>query len=332
MRVEHCLIAGLFLAAATALGAAPIETAMEAPGPSGPLRGTMLAPSEGRGPVALIIPGSGPTDRDGNSRAGVLAAPYRLLAEALVVRGVTTTRIDKRGLAGSAGATPDGNAVTVADYVTDVHAWTTVIRQRTGASCVWLLGHSEGGLVAMAAAKDSDVCGLLLVATAGRPIGELLREQLKANPVNAPLLERALPAIDELEAGRRVDTSDMPPRLLRLFNPKVQGFLISVFSYDPAQLIKDYPRPVLILQGLRDLQVQEVDARILKEADPHATLALLPDVNHALKSVSSDDRSANIATYTNPSLPLAPSVVSTLADFLTANAKASLKLPRDFND
>ena len=237
---------------------------------------------------------------------------------------MTTIRIDKRGLAGSAGATPDGNAVTIADYVTDVHAWTTVIQQRTGASCVWLLGHSEGGLVAMTAAKSQpDVCGLILVSTAGRPMGEVLREQIKAAPAYAPLLDRALPAIDGLEAGKRVDTTDMPPPLLRLFNPKVQGFLISAFSYDPSQLLKGYPKPVLILQGLRDLQVHEVDARMLKEADPQATLALLPDVNHALKTVSSDDRSANIATYSNASLPLAPGVVSAIGDFLTANARAT---------
>jgi pimeloyl-ACP methyl ester carboxylesterase len=284
----------------------------------------MLSPATERGAVILIIPGSGPTDRDGNSPAGVLAAPYRLLAEALVARGVTTIRIDKRGLAGSAGATPDGNAVTIPDYVTDVHAWTTVIRQRTGAACIWLLGHSEGGLVAMAVAKNEpDICGLMLVSTAGRPMGEVLREQLKANPANAPLLDQALPAIDDLEAGKRVDTVNMPPPLLRLFNPKVQGFLISAFSYDPSQLLKDYPKPVLILQGLRDLQVHEVDARILKQADPHATLALLADVNHALKSVSSDDRRANIATYSNASLPLAPGVVSAITDFLAANAKTT---------
>jgi uncharacterized protein len=253
-----------------------------------------------------------------------LAAPYRLLAEALVARGVTTVRIDKRGLAGSAGATPDGNAVTITDYVTDAHAWTTVIRQRTGAPCVWLLGHSEGGLVAIAAAKNQpDICGLILVSTAGRPMGEVLREQLKANPANAPLLDQALPAIDDLEAGKRVDTTNMPPPLLRLFNPKVQGFLISAFSYDPSQLLKDYPKPVLILQGLRDMQVHETDANILKQADPHAALTLLPGVNHVLKSVSSDDRRANIATYSDASLPLAPGVVSAISDFLTANAKTT---------
>jgi len=328
--VKSIVIVASILGAAIAFGAAPTETALEAPGPSGPLKGTMLSPSTGRGAVVLIIPGSGPTDRDGNSAGGILAAPYRLLAEALVARGVTTVRIDKRGLAGSAGATPDGNAVTINDYVSDVRAWTAVIRQRSSASCIWLLGHSEGGLVAMAAAKNQpDICGLILVSTAGRPMGEVLREQLKANPANAPLLDQALPAIADLEAGKRVDTTNMPAPLLRLFNPRVQGFLISVFSFDPAQLLKGYPKPVLILQGLRDMQVREADANILKEADPRATLTLLPDVNHVLKSVSSDDRRANIATYSDASLPLAPGVVSAIGDFLTANAKAASSRNRD---
>jgi pimeloyl-ACP methyl ester carboxylesterase len=303
-------------AMASTTSAVPVETLVEAPGPTGPLKGSMLAPPVSQGPVVLIIPGSGPIDRDGNSPAGVLAAPYRLLAEGLVARGVTTVRIDKRGFAGSAGATPDGNAVTIPDYVTDVNAWIAVIRQGSGPSCVWLLGHSEGGLVALAAARNSHVCGLILVSAAGRPMGELLREQLKANPANAPLLDQALPAIDALEAGKTVDAATLPAPLLRLFNPRVQGFLISVFSYDPAQLIANYKKPVLIVQGLRDIQVREADAQLLKKADPAATLVLLPDVNHVLKSVTSDDVRSNIATYGNASLPLAPGVVEAIADFL----------------
>jgi uncharacterized protein len=311
----------MVFAMAPAAGAAPAETFVEAPGPIGALKGTMLAPADGRGPVVLIIPGSGPIDRDGNSPVGVLAAPYRLLGEGLVARGVTTVRIDKRGFAGSAGATPDGNAVTIPDYVTDVNAWISVIRQGTHASCVWLLGHSEGGLVALAAARNSHVCGLILVSAAGRPMGELLREQLKANPANAPLLDQALPAIDALEAGKKVDAAAIPTPLLHLFNPRVQGFLISVFSYDPAQLLSDYRKPVLIVQGLRDIQVREADAQLLKKADPAATLVLLPDVNHVLKAVTSDDVHANVATYGNSSLPLAPGVVEVIADFLTAHIK-----------
>jgi pimeloyl-ACP methyl ester carboxylesterase len=301
--------------------AAPIESPIEAPGPLGALQGTILTPDSVRGPVLLIIPGSGPTDRDGNSPAGILAASYRLLAEGLAAHGVTSVRIDKRGMFGSAAATADANAVTIPDYVADVQAWTRVIRKRTKASCIWLLGHSEGGLVAMAAAKNPDVCGLLLVAAPGRPMGEIIREQLKANPANAPLLSQAFAALDALEAGKRVDTAGMNPALLRLFRPQVQGFLISAFSYDPRQLLAGYGKPVLILQGRRDLQVREADAQALKLADPKATLVLLPDVNHVLKTIASDDMSANVATYGNSNLPLAPGVVQSISDFLASNAK-----------
>jgi len=309
------------VAAATAANTAPVESPIEAPGPAGPLKGTLLTPDGARGPVVLIIPGSGPTDRDGNSPAGVLAAPYRLLAEGLAAHGVTSARIDKRGMFGSSAATADANAVTIPDYVTDVQAWTRVIREHTKAPCIWLLGHSEGGLVAMAAAENPDVCGLLLVSAPGRPMGEIIREQLKTNPANAPLLSQALPALDALEAGKRVDTAGMPPALLRLFSPQVQGFLISAFSYDPAKLLAGYGKPVLILQGQRDLQVREADAQALKLADPKATLVLLPDVNHVLKSVAADDVRANFATYGNSSLPLAPGVVQSISDFLMSHAK-----------
>jgi pimeloyl-ACP methyl ester carboxylesterase len=310
------LAASCGVAAAAPAASNPVETPIEAPGPSGPLKGTMLAPEAGGGPVVLIIPGSGPTDRDGNSPAGITAASYRLLAEGLAAHGVTSVRIDKRGMFGSTAATPDANAVTIDDYAADVQAWTRIIRQRTKRNCVWLLGHSEGGLVAMAAAKNTDVCGLLLVAAPGRPLGEILREQLKANPANAPLLDQALPAIDALEAGKRVDTSGMPAALMGLFRPAVQGFLINALSYNPTHLLAGYAKPVLILQGQRDRQVREADARALKGADPAATLVLLPDVNHVLKSVATDDIRANIATYGDSSLPLAPRVVESLVDFL----------------
>lgn len=307
--------------AGAAAGAAPVESPIEAPGPGGPLKGTLLTPDGGHGAVVLIIPGSGPTDRDGNSPLGISAAPYRLLAEGLAAHGVTTVRIDKRGMFGSVAATADANAVTIPDYVADVQSWTRVIREHTQGSCIWLLGHSEGGLVAMASAKNPDVCGLLLVSAPGRPLGEILREQLKANHANAPVLSEALPAIDALEAGKRVDTSAMNPALLPLFRPTVQGFLISAFSYDPAKLLARYEKPVLILQGQRDLQVREADARALKLADPKATLVLLPDVNHVLKSVASDDMRENFATYGNANLPLAPGVVQSIGDFLKGHVK-----------
>lgn len=78
---------------------------------------------------------------------------------------------------------------------------------------------------------------------------------------------------------------------------------------------------MLVLQGQRDLQVSKMDAHLLKQAASQATLVLLPDVNHVLKSVKSDDVGANAATYADPGLPLAPGVVDAIADFMISNLK-----------
>jgi uncharacterized protein len=133
----------LLLAALLALAPAT-ELPVTAPGPQGPLAGTLTAAGKDA-PVVLILPGSGPTDRDGNNVLGVTAAPYRLLAEALAQHGIASVRIDKRGLFGSRAAVPDPSAVTIGDYAADAHAWVAVARARTGARCVWLLGGAAAG-------------------------------------------------------------------------------------------------------------------------------------------------------------------------------------------
>lgn len=310
-------VAALALAAVLAASAAAAgERQIEAPARGGPLRGTLLAPRAGS-PVVLVIPGSGMTDRDGNSPGLMRAAPYRLIAEGLAAHGIASVRIDKRGMFASAGALADANAVTIGDYAADVRAWIGAIRRETGAPCAWLLGHSEGGVVALAAAQSApDLCGLVLVATPGRPMGEVLRWQLQASGAGAPLLDPALSAIDALEAGRRVDAATLPPALMALFRPAVQGFLIDLFSHDPARLIAAVRKPVLILQGTRDIQVGARDAERLRQAAPATELRLLPDVNHVLKTVGTEDRRENVATYSDAHLPLAPGVIDGIAGFI----------------
>jgi len=296
-----------------------IETELKAPGPNGALAGTLLAADVAGAPPVLMIPGSGPTDRNGNNPMGIKASTYRLLAEGLAAEGIATLRIDKRGLFGSAAAIPDPDAVTIGAYAQDVHAWTAVLRERTGAPCLWLLGHSEGGLVALAAAHAEDVCGLILVAAPGRPLGEILREQLRANPANAPILAEAERAIDRLEAKQPVDVANMHPALLPLFRPSVQGFLIDAFAYDPATLLAGISKPVLILQGGQDIQVPVTDAERLKAAKPDATLSLIADANHVLKTVAREDLAANLATYGDPDLPLADGIVASIVTFVRAH-------------
>lgn len=305
---------GLLIAAMLAAGT-PAGVELTAPGPNGPLAGTLIGAGKAA-PVVVILPGSGPTDRDGNNPMGVTAAPYRLLAEALAARGVSTVRVDKRGLFGSARAIADPNAVTIAAYAADAHAWAKAARARTGAKCVWLLGHSEGGLVALAAARDGkDLCGVILVATPGRPLGQVMRDQLRANPANAPILAPALAAIDSLEAGKRVDAATLPPALRPLFNPAVQGFEIDLFSYDPAKLAAKLTLPMLIVQGDRDLQVTVGDATALSAAQPRARVVIVSGMNHVLKLVG-DDRAGNMASYADPSRPVAPALVDAVARFV----------------
>ncbi|WP_272001593.1 alpha/beta hydrolase [Roseovarius sp. ZX-A-9] len=304
-----------------------IQQELTAPGPEGSLAGTLTLPvGDGaisdEAPVVLIVPGSGPTDRNGNSPLGISAAPYALLAEALAEQGIPSLRIDKRGMFGSMSAIPDPNDVTITAYGDDLLAWTQAIRDRLprtdgGTRCIVPLGHSEGGLVALVAiARLPNPCGLILVSTPGRPLGTVLREQLHANPANAPILSEADEAIMALERGERVDVSAFHPALQPLFAPVVQGFLIDAFAYDPAALMAQTRVPVLIIQGLRDLQVGETDARRLADAAPEATLSFAPDVNHVLKVVSSDDTATNYAAYADPDLPIAQDVVEAVAHFL----------------
>ena len=310
---------------ATSPGIGP-SRAISAPGPEGELAGTLLLPATGRAPydTVLILPGSGPVDRDGNAAGAISAAPYRLLAEGLAASGIASVRVDKRGLGASRGA-GDGNDVTLDAYADDVESWLGAIASVPELSGdAWLAGHSEGAMVAVvtAAREPRGVHGLALLAAPGRPIGVLLREQLADNPANAPILEQAYDAIGTLERGGRVDTDALHPSLAAgLFHERVQGYLGELVRFDTAAALGalgsgDDPLPVLIVHGGRDIQVSDEDARALVVARPDAELVTIADMNHVLKRVGSDDRDANVATYADPHLPVVPAAVEALAAFV----------------
>lgn len=307
---------GLAVAAGLMTGeAAAADEAVTIAGPTGPLAGTYLAPASG-GPVMVIIPGSGPTDRNGNSPLGVAGGAYQRLAEALAVEGVGSIRIDKRGMFGSAAAAADPNAVRLTDYAEDVRAWAAEARRRAGAPCAWLLGHSEGGLVAILAARDSpDVCGLVLLAAPGRPLQQVLREQLAANPANAVILPQVDRIIASLEAGESPDLTGAHPGVAMLFNPALNTFFVSLFSHDPAVELARYPGPVLVVQGETDIQVTVADAERLAGARGLEPV-IIPGMNHVLRDAPAD-RAANAATYRLTDAPLSAGLAEAIAGFVT---------------
>lgn len=311
---------GLFVGTliATALAAAPPaagEREVAIAGPEGALSG-MFRSAGPSAPVVVIIPGSGPTDRDGNNPLGVKASTYKLLAEALGERGVSSLRIDKRGQFASKAAVADGNKVTIADYADDVRKWAAEAKRLAGTRCAWVAGHSEGALVALAAAqKPENLCGVIAIAAPGRPVGTVMGEQLRANPANASILDEAFGALNALEAGQSVETSRLAAPLQPLFNAAVQPYLRDLLSYDPAKLAKAFKGPLMIVHGARDLQVSMADARALQAARPDARLHIAADANHVLKAAPGD-RAANLASYADPSLPLAPGIADAVAAFI----------------
>jgi pimeloyl-ACP methyl ester carboxylesterase len=301
----------LTLALAAALLAEPTATPVTLPSEPAPLHGTLLTPQGPTRAVAVIIAGSGPTDRDGNSPMGVTAATYRLLAEGLAERGIATVRYDKRGVAQSAPAATAEADLRFDHMAEDARGWARLTTETTGQPYAWLIGHSEGALVAQVAANGTDgVCGLVLLSGAGRPAGAVIREQLATVP--EPLKTQAFDALAELEAGR---TTEGPPALAALFRPSVQPYLISWLPLDPAALLAAYDGPVLIGQGSTDIQTGAADAQALAAAQPNARFVTWDGVNHVLKAAPAD-RTANAATYGDASLPLGPGVVDTVADVI----------------
>ncbi len=314
-KLGAAVAAFLLASSAMAQQAVPAGVEVEAAGPDGPLKGTLLDAGKGA-PIAIIIPGSGPTDRDGNNPMGVKAAHLKMLTEGLAAQGVSTIRIDKRGMFGSKGAVAPGGDVRIADYVTDIGNWVAVARAKTGAKCVWLIGHSEGGMVALATAQaQKHLCGVVLAASLGRKMTLVMREQFAKNPGNAPLMPQVTAVLDSIEAGKVGDTSAMHPALAPIFSPANQRYLMDTSAYDPGKLIATYKGPTMIVQGGRDLQTTMDDANAMKAGQPSALLKVFAEMNHLLKDAPADP-AGNLATYNDPNLPLTPGLVDAIAGFI----------------
>lgn len=308
-----CLFASLAQAAPTPILQRPYDLDTG----HGVLRGTLLLPQTASPPpLAVLVAGSGPTDRDGNNPEGGRNAYLQRLAESLAAQGIASLRYDKRGIAKSRPAAPHEEQLRVEGYAEDLIAWSDKLASDPRFGPQVLVGHSEGALIASLAAPHSKAAGLVLIAGSGRPIDQVLREQLA---VRLPplLLAQADGLLDQLRAGRLQPQVPMP--LQALFRPSVQPYLISLFHYDPARALAQVRQPTLILQGTHDIQVDVADAQRLQRAKPDAELRLIGGMNHILRIVAADP-AQQLASYDNPQLPLARELVERLVAFIRGSA------------
>ncbi len=283
------------------------------------LGGTLTLPrgATGRIPVAVIIAGSGPTDRNGNSLMGIKPNSYAQLAWRLAVRGIATLRYDKRGMPGTKG-TFDMTKMTLDDYASDARVAAESLAHDARFSRVVLLGHSEGSSLAFIAARaGAPVAGVISVSGLGRPLGVVMREQL-ARQFDSATLVRYDTAMALYLGGTQ--PQDVPPELAPLFVPINRSFLKSLALFDPPAAIRAVRQPVLIVQGGRDLQVTVADAERLHAAKPEAQLVIVPLANHVLKQTTDTTLRGQRPTYQNPTVPIIPEVANAIATWI-------LKLP-----
>jgi uncharacterized protein len=266
-----------------------------------------------RPPVVLLIAGSGPTDRDGNGPQ-IKPATLKKLSDALVARGIATARYDKRGANGWKQEFGRIEDFRFKDFVDDAVALITHLRSGGKFSRVVVIGHSEGGLVAILAAGRTPVDRLVLLATAARRQGDLLKEQL-ARQVPPEKLKPIAAAIDAIMAGETVDP--LPPGLN--IPPAMQPSFASALSADPIPPLKSLTLPILIAAGGRDRQVTRTDFDMLVAAAPSARTMWLPDMNHVLNDVGDD--ADDLAAYNQPERPLDPALIHAIAEFVLETAK-----------
>jgi alpha-beta hydrolase superfamily lysophospholipase len=270
---------------------------------TGELSGTLTVPIlKGTFPVALIIAGSGPTDRNGNN-AQMKNNSLLLLAHELAAQGIASIRYDKRGIGESKGALISEENLRFENYAEDAKAWAAQLKADPRFDKLIIMGHSEGSLLGLLACEQADV--FVSLAGPGRPIDVILKEQLAVQlKGKKKLLRAANDGLSKLKEGKLVE--DAPVELFGLFRPSVQPYMMSWMKYDPVVEIWKLKIPIVIIQGTTDLQVKEEDAVILFKAHPlNSRLIIIEDMNHILK-IAPLERTKNIETYGKPDLPLAP--------------------------
>lgn len=279
----------------------------------GKIAGTLLFPKKKQGnlPVVLIIPGSGPVDRDGNAGMALQTNMYKMLADSLAGHGIASFRYDKRGVGKSAGLVTDESKLRFTDFVNDAVDIIRFLKRDSLFSDVVIIGHSEGSLVGILAAQKADVSGFISLEGAGEPIDKILYKQLSFKKTDTQK-QKLRKILDSLQTGEMVNAAQYP-----VFRPSVQPYLMSWMKYNPAEEIKKLPMPILIVNGTTDLQVDAGQAKKLAAASPAAGISIINGMNHVLKTAP-EERAINLGAYNKPDLTLNKELVVAIVSFISS--------------
>jgi uncharacterized protein len=267
--------------------------------------GTLLRPHGNAScPGAVLVAGSGPTDRDWNTPLlpGTNGSG-RLLAEAFARAGVASVRFDKR----ASGPRARDNMrvlagkISMQSHLDEVAGAVECLASQPGVrrDHLFVVANSEGTLHALnyqLSAPSIPFAGLVLIAPPGRSVGAVARTQLLAQLKALPDGEKMLAAYDaaivRFSAGEFVEADPSLPAgvqalLLALTAPANLPFTRELWMSDGAELLRRVDLPVLVVIGKKDVQVDwlaDGDPLRLAAGDRSDVKFLFPDdANHVLK-------------------------------------------------
>ncbi|WP_456421055.1 alpha/beta hydrolase [Lutibacter sp.] len=274
------------------------------------INGTLLTPLKSKKtPLVILIPGSGPTDRDGNN---VLMKnnSIKYLAKGLVKNNITTYRYDKSVLSFTPKDKARIDSLTFETFIDEAKSVIEYFKNTQNYSKIIVAGHSQGSLVGMIAANNI-ADAFISLEGAGRTIDEIIIEQLNKQ---APFLkDEASSILSKLKEGNIVE--EFNPMLNSLFNKQIQPFLISWIKYIPQVEIKKLKIPVLVINGSKDIQVSNFDAELLHKANSNSKLKIIKNMNHIFKEIKGDINE-NMLSYTNPNLPIMKDLITSIVTFI----------------
>ena len=275
------------------------------------LSGTLTLPAHAHGnmPLVIIIAGSGPTDRDCNGQ-GFKSEAYKKMAAQFALNGIATFRYDKRGVGKSIVANMKEEDLLFSQSISDAQSVIANFEKDTRFSKIIIAGHSEGSLVGMMCAQANHK--YISIAGVSKQAHDLLKIQLKGKL--GDLEKSTFLKLDSLANGQDIACDN--PMLMSLFRPSVLPYLKSWFKINPVDEIKKVKCPILIINGTKDLQVAEINAQSLKEANPKSTLLIVPDMNHCLTEIASDKQEDNLASYNKPELALSKKMIDSMILFI----------------
>lgn len=286
----------------------------------GTLYATLAQPEKGSDTALVIVAGSGPTDRNGNSQLNLNTYSYKMLSDALVERGFAVLRYDKRAIGASRIDPTEIPNLVFDDFVDDALECANYLRDK-GFRRVIMAGHSEGGLISLVAAsrEGCPLDGVVLLCAPGYAMDKILLKQLNQQlmPQYMSLVVLSSKILTRLKSGEMVPEADIPKELLSLFHPTVQPFLISNMRYEPAELARGISLPMLVITGGNDIQVSTDNGDRIAEVAPNAKHITFERMTHVLKDFNSKDRVEQVVNiYVNAKAPLTDGLVSSIVDFV----------------